>query len=488
MGENGPQVSEASLQKAAVAKAYIENLHRGRDQKASERRERRNQLERELSRVQVSDDQRRGYLDKLEARERDYTRLRRQRMSCNDFEPLTIIGRGAFGEVRVCREKATGKVCAMKKLRKSEMVRRGQVDHVKAERNVLAEVHNPYIVKLLYSFQDADWLYLIMDYLPGGDVMTLLMRKDILSEEMTRFYIAETVLALESIHRRNYIHRDIKPDNLLLDARGHMQLSDFGLCKPVDVSHLSAILEGDGAHHNRSAKMPPAAASARTREEQLQHWHANRRKLAFSTVGTPDYIAPEVLQKAGYGMECDWWSLGAIMFEMLVGYPPFYSDEPMQTCRKIVSWRQYLRFPEEVPVAPLARDLICRLLCDVDDRIGTHGGAAEIKAHPFFEGVDWQNLYNTKSPYQPTVSHELDTRNFEHFEEEAAVPSSEERRRSLSARHTADPHFIGYTYKNWDAVHPTAASRSSRVQAPKSSTRSSLTNIQAAMQSAHIQQ
>lgn len=484
---DGGLVSEAALKKAAVAKAYIENLHRGRDQKASERKERRQLLEREMEHKNIGDEQRREYLNKLEARERNYTRLQRQRMTCDDFELLTIIGRGAFGEVRVCRERSTGKICAMKKLKKSEMVRRGQIDHVKAERNVLTQVHNPYIVKLLYSFQDTEWLYLIMDYLPGGDVMTLLMRKDILSEEMTRFYIAETVLALESIHSRNYIHRDIKPDNLLLDAHGHLQLSDFGLCKPVDVTHLAAILETEEPQPPRSSKMPPAAASARSQEEQLHHWHTNRRKLAFSTVGTPDYIAPEVLRKMGYGLECDWWSLGAIMFEMLVGYPPFYSDEPMQTCRKIVGWKQYLRFPEEVAVSPLAKDLICRLLSDVDDRIGTRGGAPEIKAHPFFDGVDWGRLYATRSPFTPTVTHELDTRNFEQFEE-ANQPKCEPKRQFSGNRGTADPHFIGYTYKNWDAVHINSASQSRRVQSNSASESRSLSNIQAAMQSAHLQQ
>ena len=140
------------------------------------------------------------------------------------------------------RQKSTGEIFAMKKLKKSEMVRRGQVDHVKAERNLLAEVNSRAVVTLYYSFQDDQFLYLVMEYLPGGDVMTLLIRRDTLTEEETRFYLAQTVAALETIHRHNFIHRDIKPDNLLLDKDGHMKLSDFGLCKPIDPAYQQAVL------------------------------------------------------------------------------------------------------------------------------------------------------------------------------------------------------------------------------------------------------
>ncbi|ONM02024.1 AGC (cAMP-dependent cGMP-dependent and protein kinase C) kinase family protein [Zea mays] len=139
-------------------------------------------------------------------------------------------------------------------------------------------------------------------------------------------------------------------------------------------------------------------------------------RLAYSTVGTPDYIAPEVLLKKGYGMECDWWSLGAIMFEMLVGYPPFYSEDPMSTCRKIVNWRSHLKFPEEASLSLEAKDLISKLLCNVDQRIGTKG-AHEIKAHPWFAGVEWEKLYQMEAAFIPEVNDELDTQNFEKFEE-----------------------------------------------------------------------
>jgi serine/threonine kinase 38 len=160
----------------------------------------------------LNEAERQRILEEHAKRESDFMRLQRTKLGQEDFDLLTIIGRGAFGEVRIVKERSSQKIMAMKKLRKSEMLRRGQVEHVRAERNVLAEVHSPYVVKLFYSFQDEEYLYLLMEYLPGGDVMTLLMRKDILPEADTRFYIAETILGIEAVHKHGFIHRDIKPD------------------------------------------------------------------------------------------------------------------------------------------------------------------------------------------------------------------------------------------------------------------------------------
>jgi serine/threonine kinase 38 len=163
-------------------------------------------------------------------------RENRKRMTVYDFEPLTIIGKGAFGEVRVVRHKATGEILAMKKMNKNEMIYKNQVQHVRAEKDILSLAQNPWIVDLKYSFQDETYLYLGMEFLNGGDLMTLLIRKDILSEDESRFYGAEMILAIESVHALNYIHRDLKPDNILIDARGHIKLSDFGLCKHAEIN------------------------------------------------------------------------------------------------------------------------------------------------------------------------------------------------------------------------------------------------------------
>ncbi|PIA36356.1 hypothetical protein AQUCO_03400329v1 [Aquilegia coerulea] len=446
-------LSNITKQKVAAAKQYIENHYKEQMKNLQERKERRNMLEKKLADADVSEEDQNNLLKFLEKKETEYMRLQRHKMGADDFDLLTMIGKGAFGEVRVCKEKTTGHVYAMKKLKKSEMLRRGQVEHVKAERNLLAEVDSNCIVKLYCSFQDDEFLYLIMEYLPGGDMMTLLMRKDTLTEDEARFYVGETVLAIESIHKHNYIHRDIKPDNLLLDRYGHMKLSDFGLCKPLDCSTIQENDFSSNSVNGSQRKDEGNTAPTRTQMEQLQHWQKNRRTLAYSTVGTPDYIAPEVLLKKGYGMECDWWSLGAIMYEMLVGYPPFYSDEPMSTCRKIVNWRTHLKFPEEARLSQEAKDLICKLLCNVDQRLGSKG-ADEIKAHPWFAGVEWDRLYQMEAAFIPEVNDDLDTQNFEKFEEADNKNETSSKtgpwRKMLSSK---DINFVGYTYKNFEIVN-----------------------------------
>lgn len=458
-----PQIDEApsnaTKQKVAAAKQYIENHYKAQMKSLEDRKERRWILESKLADAEVSEEEQNSLLKYLEQKETEYMRIQRHKMGVDDFELLTIIGRGAFGEVRICKEKTSGQVYAMKKLKKSEMLRRGQVEHVKAERNLLAEVDSNCIVKLYCSFQDDEFLYLIMEYLPGGDMMTLLMRKDTLTEDEARFYVGQTVLAIESIHKHNYIHRDIKPDNLLLDRNGHMKLSDFGLCKPLDsssfpiLSEPEYVVDRNGNLSGDSDKRLSSAGSRRTQQEQLLHWQKNRRTLAYSTVGTPDYIAPEVLLKKGYGMECDWWSLGAIMYEMLVGYPPFYSEDPMSTCKKIVNWRHHLKFPKEAMLSPDAKDLISKLLCNVELRLGTRG-AHEIKAHPWFKGIEWDRLYQMDAAFKPEVKDELDTQNFEKFEESATSMQTSSKsgpwRKMLSSK---DVNFVGYTYKNFEIVN-----------------------------------
>ena len=190
--------------------------------------------------MKLSDQEKELIKQEILHKESENYRLQRTKISIRDFIPRKIIGRGAFGEVRVCRQRKTNEIVAIKKMKKKEMIYKNQVGHVRAERDILTLANNPWIVELKCSFQDEKYLYLVMEYLQGGDLMTLLMEKEIFSEEMSRFYIAETILAIESVHNLNYIHRDLKPDNLILGKDGHLKLSDFGLCKHVEIKPKSA--------------------------------------------------------------------------------------------------------------------------------------------------------------------------------------------------------------------------------------------------------
>lgn len=273
-------------ERAEIAKNYIESKYNKRKTDDCERKVGWEMLEQKMDRLNLCEREKELIKQDILHKEAEINRRARKKITVKDFEPLSIIGRGAFGEVRICRHKQTGEVVAMKKMKKDEMDAKNQVEHIKAERDVLVKAKNPWIVDLKTSFQDPFYLYLIMEFLPGGDLMTLLMRKDVLSEEESRFYIAETILAIESVHKHNYIHRDLKPDNILLDKRGHVKLTDFGLCKHAQISS------------SRITGVDTSALSVNF--NQLKNVLAKKlnyqrsRKLAYSTVGTPDYIAPEV--------------------------------------------------------------------------------------------------------------------------------------------------------------------------------------------------
>eukprot|EP01128_Nolandella_sp_AFSM9_P002441 TRINITY_DN12811_c0_g1_i1.p1 TRINITY_DN12811_c0_g1~~TRINITY_DN12811_c0_g1_i1.p1 ORF type:complete len:530 (-),score=73.46 TRINITY_DN12811_c0_g1_i1:96-1523(-) len=422
--------------------------------------------------------------------------------------------------------RGTNKLFAMKKLRKSKMIERNQVAHIKAERDALANLNdfykqNPWVVRLYYSFQDALYLYFIMEYVPGGDLMSQLIKMEVFTEEETRFYIAELVLAIGSIHRYGYIHRDIKPDNILMDKNGHIKLSDFGLCTGIRTStgrletfryryrkrqvptrskesgsDSASFSErsGDVEHGSDSPELYPERDSGRRREQRrgsmnptfpslvdggggllepphrhantdrFASWRARRRVLAYSEVGTPDYMAPEILdpESNGYGQEADFWAIGVIMFEMLAGFPTFYSSTAsgeVSTFEKILNWQETLREAiDEVELSDTALDLIRRFLCDRDDRIGSHGGVREIQEHPFFEGIDWENIRTKTAPIVPHLTSALDTRNFPNISEEESDSSIEEDIASAFPRwggrrlRQNDIPFIGFTYKNLAAV------------------------------------
>ncbi|XP_048409475.1 serine/threonine-protein kinase 38 isoform X1 [Stegostoma tigrinum] len=458
-------MSNHTKERVTITKVTLENFYSNLIAQHEEREMRQRKLEKVMEEEGLGDDEKKMRRSQHARKETEFLRLKRTRLGLDDFESLKVIGRGAFGEVRLVQKKDTGHIYAMKILRKSDMLEKEQVGHIRAERDILVEADSQWVVKMFYSFQDKLNLYLIMEFLPGGDMMTLLMKKDTLSEEETQFYIAETVLAIDSIHQMGFIHRDIKPDNLLLDSKGHVKLSDFGLCTGLKKAHrtefyrnLSHSLPSDFTFQNMNSK------------RKAETWKRNRRQLAFSTVGTPDYIAPEVFMQTGYNKLCDWWSLGVIMYEMLIGYPPFCSETPQETYKKVMNWRETLTFPPEVPISEKAKDLILRFCCESETRIGANG-VEDVKSNLFFECVDWEHIRERPAAISIEIKSIDDTSNFDEFPDsdilqpgvsQAGLESSG--KKCLSSKTVAvsnhseadyknkDWVFINYTYKRFEGL------------------------------------
>ena len=411
------KINQRTYEKVKIAKEYIERKYNLKTMKDSKY----NAILEKLNSKDIYDEEKNKILEELH-QESEELRKSRQKQTIRDYESLTVIGRGAFGEVHVCRVIKTGDIVAIKKIKKELLAKKNQIIHVRNEQLFMSKVKSPWIVDLKASFQEDDFLYLVMEFLPGGDFMNLLIEKDKLTEEEARFYIAELILAVDSIHKLDCIHRDIKPDNILIDKNGHIKLSDFGLAKV-----------SDKLYEQNSVK-----------DENFNPKKMTHKKL-YSCVGTAYYVAPEVLNKKGYGQEIDWWSVGVIFFEMLVGYAPFCAQETQEVCFKILNWEKYLQIPPEIKLSNEANDLIKRMISDPNKRLGKNG-ADEIKAHPFFKGVDWEHIRETmKPPFVPEIKNDYDTKYFETFEiEEPFYPPI----RKIPKR--KDFEYLGFTYKKED--------------------------------------
>lgn len=406
--------TERSIAAKVYFEHYFDRLFSGKSSSpavSSSRTRRRQQIEQELERLGMSDDEKMKIREEWMTRERVLTRISREKLNIDLFDPIRPLGKGAFGLVQLVREKSTGMVYALKLLQKEAMLRENQESHVRAERDLLSDAASDescrWLVKLIYSFQDVNNLYFVMEYLPGGDLLSLLIQYDTFPEQMTKFYAAEMVLCIEEAHRLGYVHRDIKPDNFLIDARGHLKLGDCGLATDFHWSHETQYYDVIRKHAYKVSKMGDKVANEAemsfldaekkelddyitfTQKEafsqefpkideyseanferghdvnpsdifcnvppahKLLTWRARARVYhpharTYSVVGTNNYIAPEVLQAQPYDHSCDWWSMGVIIFEMLYGYPPFASKTREGTKQKIMEHSKWLKFPSYV--------------------------------------------------------------------------------------------------------------------------------------------
>uniref|UniRef100_A0A8C0EDS9 Citron Rho-interacting kinase n=1 Tax=Bubo bubo TaxID=30461 RepID=A0A8C0EDS9_BUBBB len=335
--------------------------------------------------------------------------LRELQPSVKDFEVKSVVGCGHFADVKVVREKVTGDVYAMKVMSKESLLAQEHVSFFEEERSILSQSSSPWIPQLQYAFQDKKNLYLVMEYQPGGDLLSLLNRyEDQLDESMVQFYLAELVLAIHSVHQMGYVHRDIKPENVLIDRTGHIKLVDFGSAARMTINKMV------------NAKLP---------------------------VGTPDYMAPEMLTglngdgKASYGPECDWWSLGVIAYEMIYGRSPFTEGTSAKTFNNIMNFQRFLKFPEDVKVSSEFLDLIQSLLCGQKERLGYEG----LCCHPFFSKIDWNNIRNSPPPFVPTLKSDDDTSNFDEPEKNSRVLSST-RQLNPAGFSGEDLPFVGFSF------------------------------------------
>lgn len=306
----------------------------------------------------------------------------------SDYEVLKLVSNGAYGAVYLVKEKSTRQRFAMKKINKNNLMLRNQVDQVFAERDIMSFTDNPFVVSMYCSFETKKHLCLVMEYVEGGDCASLLKNIGPLPPDMARFYFAETVLAVEYLHSYGIVHRDLKPDNLLITALGHIKLTDFGLSKMGLMSLATNLYEG----------------------------YIDRDTRQFSdkqVFGTPEYIAPEVILRQGYGKPVDWWSMGIILYEFLIGCVPFFGDTPEELFAHTVN--DDIEWPDEEdwPVQIEAKDIITALLQQsARERLGTNG-AHEAKEHPYFYGVDWNSLLRQKAEFVPQLTHDEDTSYFD---------------------------------------------------------------------------
>ena len=316
-------------------------------------------------------------------KDKDKSRKKKMKIKLKDYEQLKTVGLGSYGRVRLCKHKKTGDIFVMKILKKNEIIKQKQVDHVYSEFNILINLKHPFIVQLLgYNFDDPKYVYFILEYIQGGELFTLLRTKRTFPIPQARFYIAHIITIFEYLHSKNIVYRDLKPENILINKNGYLKLTDFGFAKQLE------------------------------------------NEKTYTLCGTPEYLAPEIILNKGHGKAVDWWTLGILLYEMLVGIDPFSDDDPMKTYQKILKGK--INFPKTINKD--AKSLIKHLLTqDTSKRFGClKSGVKDILNHRFFEGFDWKNFVylSMPAPYIPNVKSDDDTSNFEKYpESDGEIPA-----------------------------------------------------------------
>ncbi|XP_064455652.1 cAMP-dependent protein kinase catalytic subunit 3-like isoform X2 [Ornithodoros turicata] len=298
--------------------------------------------------------------------------------SLEDFEIIKTIGTGTFGRVCLVRDRSSS-YYAMKILEIADIIRLKQVEHVKNEKSILLQVDHPFIIQMTWTHHDSTCLYMLFEYVSGGELFTYLRNAGRFSSSTGSFYAGQIVLALEYLHRLHIVYRDLKPENLLLDKDGHLKITDFGFAKMLHDS-----------------------------EDDARTW---------TLCGTPEYLAPEIIQSKGHNKAVDWWALGILIYEMLAGYPPYFDDNPFAIYEKILAGK--VDWPRHID--PVAKDLIKKLLVtDRTKRLGSmKNGAEDVKRHRWFKGTNWEDVLEkrVKPPILPRVAHEGDTRYYDRYPE-----------------------------------------------------------------------
>ncbi|KZT24726.1 AGC/NDR protein kinase [Neolentinus lepideus HHB14362 ss-1] len=395
-------------------------------------------------------------------RERVLLRKRRTKLKVDQFHIIAQVGQGGYGEVYLARKQETGEVCALKKMRKRTLHKMDEIRHVLVERDILTATKTPWLVRLLYAFQDPTFVYLAMEYVPGGDFRTLLNNSGVLKEEHARFYISEMFVAVNELHKLGYIHRDLKPENFLVDGTGHVKLTDFGLAtgalNPRRIESLKVKLDqvkdNDVIHRSTIER--------RSIYRSIRH---EDPRYADSIVGSPDYMAPEVLRGKPYSYSVDYWSLGCIFFEFLAGFPPFSGASPQETWTNLKNWTKVLRRPEyDKPedlifnLTDVAWDAVTSLIAHSSVRISN---LAQLAEHPFFEGVKWNDLRAVQAPFVPALDSEIDTGYYDDFtspEDMAKYAEVREKQANVEKVREKDDGFgrgvwVGFTFgKNGPGV------------------------------------